>query len=250
MRGASLLLAIVGMALAIPRAEATAWAGVNRAFVIISNGGEYIIDDGASGIGPFDPWGVTLVQTGVAISEFSYRWGNASIDFSFNETEVSGSATASANGYAYGRYSAQVSYELRNQGSSTFDFIGVFTGLSSFNPGGNWIGAEVDNPLIEYARFSSMVSANEAMDFHGCETTVGVPACGVMSPDENQFSLYFVDFRPGEALNFLLTYYLEFEVRAGSVPAPGVASLLTISLAGLFATAARRRHRGRDARQS
>lgn len=103
--------------------------------------------------------------------------------------------------------------------------------FSAFNPGGSPVGARVDDPSREHARFDSWVLGPDPtalptmLDRHGCATTPALPQCGVPNPDDS-IILYMLSLAPFETLVLPFELGLLAEVRV--IPEPGLA----LSLAG------------------
>ena len=127
--------------------------------------------------------------------------------------------SSTANGGLYIENNSQQTY--------SFDFI---TNFSAFNPGGPSIGAQVDDPLHEFAGFSSLVSGPGVYDSHACTTDASHASCGVMSPDSSQYEFGFT-LAPGQT--YTATYLIDIESTVQSVPEPTSLVLLAGSLLGL-----------------
>jgi hypothetical protein len=126
------------------------------------------------------------------------------------------------------------------------EFSGVMSALayfSAFNPGGPSIGAKIDIPGLEYAKFFSQVSGygNGFGDAHSCDTNGYVlhmnteyttpTECGVGLPDASEIEIDFGSFAPHESVT--LPYAIDITVEAIGAPEPGTIQLYCAGLAGL-----------------
>jgi hypothetical protein len=167
--------------------------------------------------------------------------GGASIDEDDNRlfASVSASALAFKTGYAFARADLAVRIAIHIADDSDLIALELLTDFSSFNPGGNPIGAQVDNLVLEFARFDSRQEGEGIGDFHSCDTRnldpsdpfpapPGGGACGVQSPDSSEG---FVSFSiPAERV-IAFDYWIAAEVEASSVPEPQALAVLLMALA-------------------
>jgi hypothetical protein len=137
---------------------------------------------------------------------------------------------------------------ITNTTSQEFNgYYGFNTWFSSFNPGGPAIGLGIDDPLTQWARFSSSVFGEGVGDSHRCavgylgeEGTVFSPTtCGVSSPDSSS-GILFLDLAtvaPGSSVFFSYTISIIAEFVSNDpeqgVPAPGGIALMVLGLAVL-----------------
>lgn len=136
-------------------------------------------------------------------------------------------------------------FSLTNTTDDTiYDPFRFGVGYSAFNPGGPQIGASVDDPLNEFASFSSSVSGPGASDSHACNTVTGPnfvtpTACGVFSPDSNISFLFVGPLAPGDT--YTATYHINIIARAIGVPEPSTLAVFGLCLAMLTMAGYRRR---------
>jgi hypothetical protein len=147
---------------------------------------------------------------------------------------------------------------LTNTSSAAINGFAVFSvAFSAFNPGGPGVGLGIDDPLTQWASFTSSVRGDGSVgDAHACSvgylgesgTVFSPTACGVSSPDSSvgDAVVDLVDFMPGAevvltwSLNIAATFVLADEDPTG-VPEPAAALLLA---AGIAALRLRRRRQG------
>ena len=116
----------------------------------------------------------------------------------------------------------------------------ILTDFSAFNPGGDPVGASVDDIAREFARFESSQSGEGIGDSHGCHTGIvdgshfptSLPraSCGVSSPDSSQGEFVFA-VPEGSVAEF--TYRLSVAVEASAVPEPAALAILSAGLIAL-----------------
>jgi len=121
--------------------------------------------------------------------------------------------------------------------TNTADFPLVFgdvlgySNFSAFNPGGNSIGASVNDPMREFAFFESTVWLETIGDFHSCETSLLVLSCGVDSPDSSQ-DQYYPILNPSEVMS--INVHLAIATEARVVPEPSALALFATGLLAVF----------------
>jgi hypothetical protein len=201
----------------------------------------------------------------------------SALDVDLQLTSVNSSSTSSGGGFAETGFDSGVGYDPSTQsfggGQSGFgrsivngtgsaatflDIVGVLSitnttafpvefldpsvdsiFFSAFNPGGNPVGASVDNPLREFASFESTVFVSDSFagDQHGCTTSVSQPVCGVQTPDSSQNLFWFV-LQPFETVS--LDTELRIETEARVVSEPSATGLVCLAIMGLMAVYRRR----------
>lgn len=220
-------IALAVAVLLCPRADATAFAGVELAFWQVDFA--YYVDPASDAPLSVLPAGVNLECTGSA----------ESIGTGCGDRK--GISVTSSGPLERGLVNALGGFTLHNTGST--DYLGnfvFFTSFSAFNPGGPEIGARVDDPAHEFASFFSVVSGPGVFDLHGCNMTNGKgpyaksagASCGVSSPDSSEGMAVFGPLLAGEGLS--AAYDITVQVLAkGDDPVPEPWSLAVL-LPGLF----------------
>jgi hypothetical protein len=237
----TILTALVLCLASVQPAGATAFAGVDKAFWLVS------IND------PLSALNVGYQVTSITSSRQSSEAGFAETDFQTNITNDAASHLLIQDGF--GRSIVQGA----GSAATILDVLGVinitnttalpieftppsFTSVSSFNPGGSEIGASVDNPQSESALFSSAVSLIGplvvAQDHHGCETNLLMIACGVTAPDSSEGDIFGV---LGPFQTILIDTLLHIETQARVLPEPASLSLVGLGLMGLIVVSRPRR---------
>lgn len=173
--------------------------------------------------------------------------GGATTDGDSVFASISAFASATRPGYAFASVVLDVIVAIEVAAASDLLAVAILTDFSAFNPGGDPVGASVDNIAREFARFVSTQSGEGIGDAHGCHTGIfdgshfpgPLPAarCGVESPDSSQGEFTFVVPESNVAE---FAYRLSVEVEASAVPEPGALAMLGIGLCALL----RLRHRG------
>ena len=247
-------LAVLALLAALPigaQAAAIAAVDINFFSLVASHG------IGANGEArPLAPSEVTFFITSQTLTPVEIAVGNASAtaggdastDGNSVFASVAATAQASQPGYAFASADLELQISISIAADSDLLAIALLTEFSAFNPGGNPVGAAVDNIGTEFARFASLQFGEGIGDIHGCDTRVlddshfpAIPPaarCGVSTPDASQVE--FVLGVPDERI-IDLTYRLFVEVEAGAtaVTEPGTLALLSAGL--LVAALARRR---------
>ena len=166
--------------------------------------------------------------------------GGATTDGESVYASVSAFASATRPGHALASVALDVVVAIELAADSDLLAIAILTDFSAFNPGGNPVGASVDNVAGEFARFASSQLGEGIGDTQGCHTGIlsgghlPIPlpsaSCGVPSPDSSQGEFFFVvpEGNVGE-----LAYRLSVEVEASAVPEPATLAILGAALCGL-----------------
>ena len=234
----------MGSALLTSTAAAVPFASVDQAGLF--GGVHSITDDSGTGIGnAAGALAMSLVAKNVSATTEERESGQALNDYELSISGLGLALFANAHasvpdrGYARSIIDVQAAAALRNLTTDTLHVALTFL-FSAFNPGGDEIGASVDNLLTQFARFESQVSTGDGgeLDFHACDTRQieeyyqpSPLSCGVGSPDESELEL-FLTLAPGES--YTLSFGVRVVTEASSVPEPTTTALL---LSGLLALA-------------
>ena len=204
--------------------------------------------DQAGEIRPLAPGEVTFSITSQTLTPIEIARGSAVTATSGGATtdgdsvfaSISAFASATRPGYAFASVVLDVIVAIEVAAASDLLAVAILTDFSAFNPGGDPVGASVDDIAVEFARFDSRQLGEGIGDSHGCDTRIvdgsHFPApppaatCGVPSPDSSQGEFTFV-VPEGNVAEF--TYRLSVELEASAVPEPAALAILGVALCGL-----------------
>lgn len=212
------------------QAQATAFAGVDFAYWQVVPWQYYNLDTGEVFPGLPPGFVVSCLGASDAVDE-NICVGSASL-----------SVTNSSASDVIRSIHRDGSVQITNNTDQEFSgVLSVLVDFSAFNPGGPSVGAKIDIPGVEYARFFSQVSGygNGFGDAHSCDTNGYVlnveyttpTECGVGLPDSSEIEIDFGSFAPHASVT--LPYAIDITVEAIGAPEPGTLQLFWAGLAGL-----------------